>query len=270
VSKLVQLSIAGLAAAACAGAIVLSGPATAAARRGSAASASPRTALAGFACVHALNPSDRRLSITGVMRPLSGTWRMAMRFQLLERPLTSGPEVLVRAGDLGTWISPPNPTVGRQPRDVWKLLKTVDNLDVPAAYRLRVSFRWYDQAGHSIGTSVRLTHFCRERELRPDLATESIAISAVAGHPNRELYTATIANLGLTGAGPFQVLFVPGDGSSPVTRTIHFLHAHQTKLENFVGPVCNAASPPTVTADATNVIDDFNPANNELAAVCPG
>ena len=175
----------------------------------------------------------------------------------------------VSGGDLGVWRSPPNPTLGQLPGDVWRLQKSVYNLDVPFTYQFRVSFRWTGLHGKVLGTATRYTRTCRQRELRPDLTVTSITVAAVAGHPKKELYTAVIANQGLTGAGPFQVLFAPGDTSPPTTDTMAFLGAGKTRTLSFVGPLCDAANPPTVSADSASQVDDFNRANNVVAAVCP-
>ena len=120
-----------------------------------------------------------------------------------------------------------------------------------------------------LGTATRYTHTCRQRELRPDLAVQSITVSAIAGHPKKDLYTAVIANQGLTGAGPFQVLFAPGDTSTPTTDTINFLGPGKTRTLSFTGPVCDSTNPPTVSADSASQVDDFDRSNNVLAATCP-
>ncbi len=174
----------------------------------------PRRApqLTGFTCTHALDPGARAVAIKATMRPLTGTRKMAIRFELLQRS-PGLPVQEVSGGDLGVWRTPPNPTLGQLPGDVWRLQKSVYNLDVPFTYQFRVSFRWTGLHGKVLGTATRYTRTCRQRELRPDLTVTSITVSAIAGHPKKELYTAVIANQGLTGAGPFQVLFAPGDTS---------------------------------------------------------
>lgn len=229
----------------------------------------PRAQLTQFTCVRALDPVNRSVGVSAVMRPLPGTRRLALRFQLLQQ-VPGAPAVSLRGGDLGMFRSPPDPTLGQLPGDVWRKVKQVINLGAPAAYQFRVTFRWIGLHGHVLGTAVRYSRVCHVHELRPDLSVTSVAVSPIAGHPNRELYTATIANQGATGAGPFEVLFNPGDGSSPMTQTIKWLGAHQTRQLQFTGPVCNPASPSTVTADSADQVDDFDRTNNELAAACPG
>ncbi|MGO9954591.1 MAG: hypothetical protein ACLP50_01185 [Solirubrobacteraceae bacterium] len=195
---------------------------------------------------------------------------MAVRFDLLERMAGSATaQSLVRAGGLGVWLTPSNPTLGQLPGDIWGLTKTVYDLSAPARYRFRVSFRWTGAQGHTIGTEVELSPTCQQLELRPDLVVESIAISPDPQRPGMDFYAALIADRGATGAGPFEVLFTPGDDSAPMTRTVDFLAAHHTRTLTFAGPLCNGASPPTVTVDATDEISVVSRANAELAAVCP-
>jgi hypothetical protein len=232
------------------------------------AAAPPRSQLTGFACTHALDPGARAVAIKATMRPLTGTRKMAIRFELLQRS-PGLPVQEVSGGDLGVWRSPPNPTLGQLPGDVWRLQKSVYNLDVPFTYQFRVSFRWTGLHGKVLESTTRYTQTCRQRELRPDLTVTSIMVAAIAGHPKKELYTAVIANQGLTGAGPFQVLFAPGDTSPPTADTVTFLGAGKSRTLSFVGPLCDAANPPTVSADSASQVDDFNRANNVLAAVCP-
>jgi CARDB len=235
-----------------------------------AAAAPPRAELTQYACQHALDPPNRAISVRAVMRPLTGTRKLALKFDLLEGATGSDtPQTIVRGTGLSVWISPPNPTLGQLPGDVWRYSKPVLDLDAPATYQFRVSFRWTGARGRVIGTAVRFSPSCHQRELRPDLLVESITVSPIVGHPEKDEYTAVIANQGATGAGPFEVLFAPGDSSPPIPRTVQLLGADQSRQLSFVGPACDAASPPTVTVDATSEVDDYNRANNTLTAVCP-
>jgi CARDB len=228
----------------------------------------PRSQLTAFSCARTLDPGARAVGVTATMRPLTATRKMAIRFELLQR--SSGlPVQEVTNGDLGTWRAPTNPTLGQLPGDVWHLQKSVYNLDVPFTYQFRVTFRWTGTHGKVLGTATRLTQTCRQRELRPDLTVRSITVAAVAGHPKKNLYTAVIANQGLTGAGPFQVLFAPGDTSAPTTDTVTFLGAGDMRTLAFTGPLCDATNPPTVSADSASQVNDFDRSNNVLAATCP-
>jgi CARDB len=231
---------------------------------------SPRARLHHFVCQRALDPAARAVSVTAVMRPLPGTKKLELRFQLRSKSKPSGSYTALSGGDLGTWISPASPSLGSVPGDVWILNKQVVNLAAPASYRFRVFFRWIGTHDHVLGTAVRDSSACTEPELRPDLLVQSIAVSPVTGRPHVNRYVATIRNSGATGAGSFEVLFAPGGASEISTRVVRGLGAHSKVQESFVGPVCTAASPPTITVDPNGQVDEFNQANNSLAAVCPG
>jgi CARDB len=226
----------------------------------------PRDSLRAFVCQRALDPPSRGISVQSVIRPIPGTERLAVRFQLLRRQ--AGAAVLVRAGDLGTWISPQDPTLGRRAGDVWQLTKSVADLAAPADYRFRVSFRWLGRHGRILGNASRLTAQCHQPELRPDLVVKSIAVSPDSLSSTIDDYTATIENNGASPTGPFQIEFAPGDGSAPKLRSVKSLAPYASVRVRFRGPLCSAVSPPTVTADPAGAVDDRNRTNNSLIATC--
>jgi hypothetical protein len=96
----------------------------------------------------------------------------------------------------------------------------------------------------------------------------SIFVAPIAARPNSDAYVAQIANQGATAAGPFGVLFAPGDGSPAKTHTVAHLGAHRTVLVTFVGPLCSVGGAPTITADPNEQVDDFDRSNNVLTATC--
>ena len=53
--------------------------------RGGGAADAPHAQLTSYVCQKALDPASRAISITAVMRPITGTEKMPMRFQLLKR-----------------------------------------------------------------------------------------------------------------------------------------------------------------------------------------
>jgi hypothetical protein len=231
--------------------------------------AAPRSELANVRCQPALDPPNRSISVKAVMRPLTGTRKLSLKFELLERSGAAPTHTVTGAGDLGAWLSPSDTTLGQRAGDVWELNKTVYNLDAPAQYRFRVTFRWLGAHNKVLGTAVHLTAQCTQKELRPDLLVKSVTVSAIKHQPRKERYTAVIADRGATGAGPFQVLFTPGDDSTPQSHTVQHIAPHSSLRQSFVGPVCNAGSPPTVVADSTSQVDDYDRDNNALTVTCP-
>ena len=110
----------------------------------------PRASLTDPICRQASNPLDRAVAITAVMRPVTGTERMQLKFELLEKARGKQSYTPVSGGDLGKWISPSDPTLGQRPADQWNLRKQVVNLAGPAVYRFRVGFRWIGAQGRSL------------------------------------------------------------------------------------------------------------------------
>ena len=234
----------------------------------SAAAQAPRAQLRSFICQRALEPASRALSVTAVMRPLPGTVGMELRFDLLTRADGASSFSQVHGGDLGVWKSPPNPTLGRRPGDVWILNKQVVDLAAPAAYRLRVQFRWIGPHRRVIGTALRRSPICSQPELRPDLVLRKVAVSTTKA-AGVDAYVATIANAGATAAGSFRVLFSPGGSAPGVYKSVSRLGAHAVVRVRFLGPVCTSASPPTITVDPDRQVEDSNPSNNSETVSCP-
>jgi hypothetical protein len=230
-----------------------------------AAAQPPRAQLRPVVCVTDLDPASRAVSVTAVMRPVTGTQRMQLKFELQSRRDATRPFTRVRGGDLNTWVSPKNVTLGQRPDDVWNLIKQVVDLKAPATYRFKVSFRWLGAGNHVLASAVRTSQTCAEPELRPDLQVRSISVAAVAGRPNVNAYSALIRNAGATAAGPFEVQFK--DGDTVRTHQVTSLAAHATIHEQFIGPVCTAGAA-NVTVDPLGQVDDFNRANNSLNVVC--
>ncbi len=231
--------------------------------------AQPRAQVQQFDCQRAISPVARAISVKTVMRPLSGTVGLEIRFDLSSKSKSDPAYSPVTGGDLGRWISPKNATLGQRPADVWMLTKQVADLAAPAVYRMQVSFRWLGDHDRVLGTAVRVMPACYQPELRPDLLVQSIVVEAMPRRPAMNRYVATIVNGGATAAGPFTVLFAPGGGLPVTTRSEAGLNAHGHLQEAFVGPACSTTSATTVTVDPAGAVDDFNRANNQLTAVCP-
>jgi hypothetical protein len=233
------------------------------------AASPPRARLRPLVCQHELDPAARAVSVTAVMRPLPGTVRLALRFDLLSRPRGAASFSALGGGDLGSWIEPSNPTLGRRSGDVWLVNKQVVDLAAPAAYRFRVSFRWIGKHGRVLGAAVRRTATCFQAELRPDLLVPAVVVAADPARPQMSDYVATIRNDGATAAGPFDVQFSPAGGGPVTTKPIGGLAAHSGLRLTFVGPACSPTTGPTITVDPTGEVDDADPANNARTVVCP-
>ena len=235
------------------------------------ATQSPRDALSPIACHQALDPAKRRVSVAATMRPVAGTERLQIRFNLSVSVAGAAPTAVVAAG-LGQWLRPSDPTLGRRPGDIWKLSKPVTNLG-RGSYRFAVAFRWLGKHGKLIRRATLATHRCSIKELRADLAVRAVKVRAIPGAGGsgaRDRYAAIIANLGHSASGPFSVLFDPGvAGVASQTRSVHSLAPGAHASARFTGPACSASSPPTVVADPSGAVADSDRSNNVLTVTCP-
>ena len=139
------------------------------------------------------------------MRPLTGTSKMQLKFELLRSTRTHPRFMSLHGKGLGNWISPTDPTLGQQPGDVWIVTHPVVDLAGPATYKFRVTFRWLGSQGQTLGTATQTSATCYQPELRADLLVRSLSVNPITSGPSagQWAYTAVIANRGLTGAGPF-------------------------------------------------------------------
>jgi hypothetical protein len=247
-------------------ALAAGGFAAAVAVPGSAGASAPRAQLRSFVCQAAVQPASRAISVTSVMRPVSGTKTLEVRFDLLSRANGASGYSEVSGRDLERWLTPSNKGLGSRPGDVWIVAKPVVGLPAPATYRFRVSFRWLNRRHHVIATAVRTTSGCRQPELRPDLVVQRIAAPVQNKKGTLDLYTVTIGNTGATAAGAFTVGLNP-DASEPSVKVSGLL-AHHTAQVTLRGPLCSASAPPTITADLYQQVDDFDRANNVATASC--
>jgi hypothetical protein len=239
----------------------------------SAAGSAPRDRLVGFACHPALMPPDRSMYVRAVMRPVAGTRKMQMLFELRS---SAAPGVTSLTGTgLDTWLTPTDPTLGRRPGDVWIVPHPIRDLVAPAVYHYHVLFRWLGSAGQVLSTQTLVSPGCNQPELRPDLLVASITLQP-ASNLLTEKYVAAIENRGATTARSFQVTFTPGPtspGATPtvISRVVNRLAPGATKNVTFTGPACTPLTAPTVVVDPAHIVPEYDYADNSLtvAPTCP-
>lgn len=105
-------------------------------------------------CVSTGAQAERAATFAGEMTALPGTVRMAIRIDVEERAPGDAEFHTVVAPGLGVW-RPSDPKV-----KVYKYLKQVTNLSMPASYRGLVRFRWIGSKGHVLRRAERLTAKC--------------------------------------------------------------------------------------------------------------
>jgi hypothetical protein len=236
------------------GAILVAAPAS--------AKSAPRPFAAPVvACNPGLTSDLRLLEVRATMRSIPGAVRMAVRFDLSERTPTSGGFAARAAPDLGLWLK------SKRGVDPYTYDQTVKGLDAPAAYQMRVGFRWLGKGGRVLKSAHRLTPVCQQPDLRPDLVIKSVFVEPpqVAGKPWH--YTVVVRNTGKTAAGPFSVGYEPTGAPAQALPIAGLAPATQTRV-TFAGPACVSSGPPAFTADVSNQVDESSETDNQAAATC--
>jgi hypothetical protein len=226
--------------------------------------------LKAFVCQKAVDPPARALSVQAVMRPVTGTSKMQMKFDLMRQTRTHPHFTVVRGKGLGSWLTPEDPTLGQRAGDVWIVNHPVVDLAAPATYKFRVTFQWIGAQGQTLSTAVQSSSACYQPELRADLYVKSLTANPITSGPGtgQWAYVATIANRGLTGAAPVEVDFADGN-AAPLTATVASVGPKSTARQRFVAPACVPGAALTVTVDPKQTNDEYTYANNVLTMACP-
>lgn len=153
-------------------AAALAGPAPAAALAGPApvaalASRSPGVRQSASAtleqCTPAALQSERSATFVGEMSAITGTARLQMRFEVLERTPAEASFHAVAYPGVGVWLKA---SAGVKS---FKDLNRVTDLTAPAIYRALVHFRWMNARGHAIRTLELRTPECDQPAPPPPL-----------------------------------------------------------------------------------------------------
>lgn len=233
----------------------------------------PSTGAAGARLINChRSPSiGERVAVVGAwMRPISDGRRLALKLDLWER--TPGQRWTLRSDvpGLGSWTTPSDAQLGSRAGDVFRYRQSVGRLEVPAAYRFRVSFRWIAPDGRVVREAARTTGVCREPDVRPDLVPQSVEARPAGGGLVRY-----VVRVGNEGRGPVAratiAATLPGETMPGThTRVVRALAPGAVAVVRFVGPGCAAGEQPaSFVADPTNAVEETDEMNNTLAAVCP-
>lgn len=221
------------------------------------AAAAPPVTAAVDSCVTSLVALERSVTLRGEMEATGKTDRMAMRFDLFVREPSDAGFVRVDGPGLGEWIRSTS-NVGRF---IWT--KQLANLDVPADYRGRVTFRWFGKDGTVIGRATRKTDVCRQADERPNLELGRPTVEA-GPQPDLVRYVITVTNSGRGDAPPFDVTL---DGRTPITVT--GLRVGTTQTLRFVAPRCASGQTLLFAADGDGLVEETDESDNALRVECP-
>ena len=217
------------------------------------------------ACQTSLDPIGRSFDTDAAMRRIRGTRKMGISFTIQRRKAGQRRYHTFDGGaGFGVYFKS-RPGVG-----LYRYSRTTNGLTtVPADYRMRVGFRWYDKHGHVLSTVHRDTAPCHQPDLRADLVVRKPTVTARTAAT--DFYAFRVANRGRTTiTTPFDVSFTLGNGVARPTRTVNrSLAPGQSVYMRFSGAKCATAGPPTVVLDTKNAVDEAREANNRFTFSCP-
>lgn len=235
-------------------ALALAGAATAAAARQRQAAPPPLQA-ALETCARGAVPAERFAVFTGSMPAVPGAATLAMRFDLFERR-AGGRFERVSLARWGEWEQSTRAGVAG-----FIFHKRVEQLAAPAAFRARVTFRWFDKAGAVIRSARRTSRSCRQPDPRPDLVARHLA--AVRLDAQRARYFLLVRNRGRSDAAG-SVATVAG-----VQVAVPALPAGEAVQVRATAPACSLDDRTTVVVDAAGAVDEAREGNDVRRYRCP-
>lgn len=211
-------------------------------------------------CVTGLDPTGPSLTVDSVMRSQRSGDRMAMRFELWQRtPAALRFHRLVGPG-LGTWNAA-TPGVQR-----FRFRKPIQNLPAPAAYFVRVAYRWRDAEGHTLAMTSRMTRLCRQPDVRADLRVVSVEWPERRG--SRWAYPVVVRNGGRAASRDFDAVLMVGDAAQTPLKLEALAPKEERRVE-LSGPVCRPGTVASVQLDPDDRVDESDERNNVRSFACP-
>jgi CARDB len=218
----------------------------------------PRTAVKLFGCHFSADPLNRSFDLMARIKAIAGTRRMAIRFDVQVRRPGTKRYVAVHAAGFRSWLKS-----DRGVR-VYERFRTVNGLEAPARYRVKVGYRWYSRTGKTLKTTWRLTRTCIEPDPRPDLRTRAYTTRHLSA--TQDEYRVIVRNVGRTTARGFSVSFF-APYRDPRVWDVTEVAPGLTWRRTFAGPRCTSGAP-TVTADSGDGVDELHEGNNTVFAAC--
>jgi hypothetical protein len=229
------------------------------------------TALCAPAAAHASTPAavhlshcrtgqdsgQRQATFRGQMRDVTGSVRMAMRFELLER-YPGHTAHTVPIPKLGRWHRS-HPGVLR-----YTYTQKVKQLKPGGSYRTRVSFRWYGANGELLKRARRVSKPCVQDRGLPNLVVSAVRILPGDASGTAQ-YSVTIDNTGEGPAEGFQVTLII-DGAVADERKVDRLDAGESDTVDLNGPDCKRLR---AVVDRYEDVPEEREDDNSLRSRCP-
>jgi hypothetical protein len=205
--------------------------------------------------------AERSAVFSASMPRIKGAERMELRFDFLQRRPGDDDFVRLEVPKIGAWER-------AQPRVLaYVVEKRVNALAAPAAYRVRVRFRWLGADGHVLKHSERRSPICTQLDPRPDLVFEKVTTKATAD-PRQARYDVLVRNRGRgeTIASAGVTLAVGGDRVP--SQIVSPLAPGAAETVFFFGPRCSGDTKLELTLDPGGVVEEAGESNNVLSLSC--
>ena len=212
-------------------------------------------------CETGATSAERSAVFSASMPRIKGAERMELRFDFLQRRPGDDDFVRLEVPKLGTWER-------AQPRVLaYVVEKRVNALAAPAAYRVRVRFRWLGADGHVLKHSERRSPICTQLDPRPDLVFEKVTTKATVD-PRQARYDVVVRNRGRGVTTAFAVVTLAVGGARVPSETVSPIAAGAAETVTFFGPRCDGATVLDLMLDTAGAIEEAGESNNTLRLPC--
>lgn len=221
----------------------------------------PALGVAVATCDTGLAAGDRAAVFTGSMPAIAKGTSMAMRFDLEERLGATGRFAKLSVPNFGRWERSEPAVSG------FVYAKRIQALQAPAAYRVKVRFRWLDAEGTVVRAAHRVSAPCEQPDERPDLRIARLRVGTGGGGIG--LYSVTVRNAGPTDVlTPFTIALSIG-GVPQQAQEVGALASGATVTFVFRAPRCAEGTAVVARVDTGRTVDEANERDNAVRTVCP-
>jgi CARDB protein len=210
-------------------------------------------------CVAGTTTATRTATFTASMPAISGTTRMWIRFDLLQRAPGDDDYTIVRVPAWGRWER------SRPDRTAFIYTKKVRGLR-PGSYRARVRFRWYAD-DRLQRTTQRTTRTCRQPDRRPNLTAGALTATEGIG-PGTATYLLDVTNDGRDAAAAFDVGLEVGGAQQPPAH-VDGLAAGESRVVSIAGPRCAPGTTVRFVLDPGGAVDESDEGDDVADRACP-
>ena len=227
------------------------------------ASAAARLPVAArlSACTPGATAAERSFDVAARMRRIAGARRMAIRFDVGVRYPGEARYHAVRAAGFRVWLK------SSRRAGSYERYRTVNGLEAPARYRVRVGFRWYRRDGRVLKTVSRVTRSCFEPDPRPDLRFAAARSRVLLD--GRVRFAVDVRNTGFSSSGPSAVTLRAADGTEQA-KALPALAPGEQVTRTWVRAACAPDFEPLAVLDPEGTVDERREADNARRLACPG